>query len=150
MLWFYLAAAYRIHTLETGIMELRVHKTLLQPTELNYQLYHQKQQAVRQKEDLLIKLTRERTLFYTPIAQLSHLIPKGVWLNSVSVAGTGTGQDPATFRILGITESYIQLNLFLQNLHSDPMFESTLNKVDLDDQSTYYRFEIIGKIKEIQ
>lgn len=145
LLLFYLITAYRIHTLETKLTELMVRQTLLQPTELNYQRYHQKQQAVRQKEDLLIKLSRERTLFYTPIAQLSHLIPPGVWLTSVA----NTGQDPATFRILGVAESYIRLTLFLQKLHSDSIFESTLNKVDLDGQTACYRFEIIGKVKGI-
>ena len=128
------------HT-DRRLAETRNQYELLRPTRDAMLAAGAKQQAVDEKNAVLMALTKERTSWYAVLTQLGAKMPPELWLTEITT-------DKGGVKLNGLAKSYPDLAAFMRKLEQDAVFaEPVLVKAEKDAASAATRFEMTVKIK---
>ncbi len=72
----------------------------------------------RRKFNILSELVNTRILWSRTMAQITHIVPEGAWLQSVSSSGEGTSRN-MVFRGMAISNQWVARLLFFLENHPD-------------------------------
>lgn len=128
------------HT-ESRLAETRARHELLRPARDAMVAAGARQQAIDEKNAVLMALTRERTSWYAVLTQLGAKTPPELWLTDLTA-------DKGVVKLTGLARSYPDLAAFMRRLEQDDLFaEPMLVKAEVDPVSTATKFEMTVKIK---
>lgn len=117
---------------------------LLQPTRDIMAKANSKQQLFDKKNNILLKLTKERQSLYAIIQHITTVSPAKIWFTEM-VKG-----DKGTIQIKGWAINYPEIAQFMKIMEDDQlMIDSALTNVEKKDTATAATFEIIVKPRGI-
>lgn len=135
---------YTIWSLEKELAAARQHYSLLRPTEDNMQLAASKQQAIANKNNTLVAITKEQQSWYAVISHLAIITPPQIWFTELAA------NDKNNILLKGNARTYPDLANYLDSLEKDKLIiEPVLIKAEQDSKFNYTKFELTVKCKGI-
>ncbi len=136
---------FKIWSIEKELQSTRNQYELLQPTLKTMQNSNHKQQLIDKKNTIVAVLTNERKSWYSTIQHLVKITPQQLWFTDLSKS------DKGIIQIKGLAATYPVVAEFMKNMEQDSFFiEPTLNKVESDNSTSLFKFEILVKPKGMQ
>lgn len=138
--------AYQITQVEEGLRIARSQLELLQPIQTAMTAVAAQSQTIQAKQELLIKLTRERPLLFPALEHINAALPEAVWLTEFEM-----DWPQHKMIIAGMSQSYRDTAAFFQRLEQDTFFSGLqLDKSERTDgiRPDFLRFRIILVVKE--
>jgi len=144
MIGFYLYNLWQIKQAEERIATIRTNYALLRPAEEKMLAVQAKQQMLRNKQDILIRLTKERISAYAVLAQFGRITPEHIRLLGLQ------SKSPNIIQVTGVAPSYPDLAAFLAQLEQDNLFTSpALVEVEQITTPAATKFVLTIKLKEL-
>ena len=135
--WSYLI--YAEQQLAEQLQQTHQQQELLKPTLIHMKTANARQQAINDRQMILITLTQERPPIYAAVARLGALIPDGVWLTDVA-------SDKKTLKVTGVAKNYPELAAFMKKIQEVTDFtDFTLVRTEQEKMTT--KFEVTVKFK---
>lgn len=137
---------YQISRTEESLRTIRSQLELLQPIQTAMTAVAAQRQTIQAKQELLIKLTRERPLLFPALEHINAALPEHVWLTEFEL-----DWPQKKLIVAGMSRSYKDTAAFFQRLEQDTFFSGLrLEKSERADgiRSDFLRFRIVLALKE--
>lgn len=110
---------FTIHQLNGELHHTRIQYELLKPTQVRMESASDKQQQIAKKNDLLLRLTRERNSWQAVMAHIGVMITPNVWLTEINQT------EKNVLRLKGAAASYSELAGFIKKLEENHLLANT-------------------------